>query len=118
MIDDHQAALRRQHQALGRDRAMRHVARIVQHRNRGQQFAHDLQRGIDVDPQRRVRGQVEQLRQPRARHRVIGDDDVLGRVGQTLGAAEADVADMTKIDQTADAFAHRRFQSRKVRAKL
>jgi hypothetical protein len=47
-------------------------------------------------------------------HRVVGNDEVLFGVGEPLGAAEADVADVAEVDQPAHTLADRRIQRREI----
>ena len=74
MLRDDDARVRRDDDALGRERAVRGPGRsVVQRRDRGNELPHETQRGVDVEIEPVALGHGEHVRQPRA-SRMLGHE--------------------------------------------
>ena len=103
--------MRRDHDALGSERAVRDVARVlVEHRHGGHELADEKQRGVDVERQVVALGDRQNLRQPGARRVLVHDRETIGAVGHPIDAAHSSVIRMAEVREASDAFAERELE--------
>ena len=113
VLDDHQPRVRRHDQPLGRDQAVRDVARVlVQQRDGRHQLANQAERGVDVELQAALLRDAQDVGEPRALD-VIGDDrEPRRRHLHAIDAAHARVIGMAEVRQPRGALAQRELERR------
>jgi hypothetical protein len=113
VLDDHQARVRGDDQPLGRNQAMRHVARVlVQQRDGRDQLTNQAQCRVDVELQPALVRYAQDVGETRALD-VVGDDRKSGRRDlDAVDAPHASVVRMPEVRQSRAAFAQRELERR------
>ncbi|PYR33672.1 MAG: hypothetical protein DMF93_24805 [Acidobacteria bacterium] len=111
VLDHHDARGRRDDDPLGRDRAVRDVARLfVQHRHRGHDLPQQAERRVDVERHGRMLGEREHLGEAHAGGDVGDEDERRRRILEPFDAADVRVAAVPERAQMADALAQRELE--------
>ena len=111
VLDDHEPRVRGDDQPLGRDQAVRDVARVlVQHGDRRHELADQAQRGVDVELQLLLLRDAQDVGEPRAFEMIRHDRQRGRRRHRAIDAAHARVVGVAEIRQPRGALAQREFE--------
>ena len=113
VLDDHQARVRRHHEPLGCDQAVRDLARVlVQERNRRDQLTNEAERGVDVELQVPLVRDAQDVGQPGAFDVVRHDREPGAGHLHAVDAPHARVVGMAEVGQAGGALAQRELERR------
>jgi hypothetical protein len=108
VFHDDEAGVRRDHQALGTDRAVGGVApALVELRDGRHELSNQAERDVDVEAEPALFRINQHLREPDAFGVIRHDRQRRLAVGEPLDRADTTVGRMTEIREAADAFAER-----------
>jgi hypothetical protein len=108
---DHEPSLRRHDQALGRDEAVRGIARVLVHqRERRHELADQAERGVDIEMKVAFLGNAQDLGKARA-FDVVRNQRQRRRIpGGTVHAAHPREVDVPEIRQPGDPLPERKLE--------
>ena len=113
VLDDHQARVRRHHQPLGRNQAVRDLARVlVQQRDRRNELSNQAERGVDVELQIPLVGHAQDIGKPRAFDVIRHDREPGAGHLHAIDAPHARVVGVTEVGQARRTLAQRELERR------